>query len=625
MCGIAGTVAVELPGSDPGMRDAIRYRGRDSQDQWTDGRHARLYHARLSIIALSDGGQPMHDATGRYTIAYNGEIYNYLELRDSYRRQGARFRTNSDTEVILEGFRLLGPSVFSDLNGMFALAIWDSQERRLFLARDRLGKKPLFWTALGGRFYFASTLDAFRDLPGWTGRLMPSAINLYARLGSFPNEMTVFDQAQALPPASWSVLRVGQTVPTVERFWRPQFADKARVTLAEAEDEYEALLTDAIRLRLRADVPLALTFSGGVDSGTIAAISARKLNRALDCYTIDYHTEESPSQETEVARRAAAHLGLSWRHLQYEYRRNLFADAAYACQAFDQPCNHLAMAYSQRLYEAIKPHATVVLSGNGADELFTGYVGNEQVYRRDRIRALARLVPAGLRARLPRYARSMLERLLPAPVDLARIQTDYLRDGLSGFESDDRAVAAVVRIAEDIESSGVSSHLDLLQFMGVSFFGAEANLRLPDITGLRAQVEVRSPFLDYRMVEFAARLPGAFKVGSARDAGKVKLLPKRVYERFVPRDIAWSAKKGMAMNVKFDFDGDPAFQAMGQQALDGVEAAGLEAGHFRAALAQLTRDFRAGNLLSAAAGTAMAGVMLGLWLARRPVAGEIVA
>src|SRR5581483_44812 len=144
MCGIAGILAADLPRrgpADEAMRAAIRYRGRDAEAEWSDQRHVRLFHARLSIIALADGGQPMHDRTGRYTIVANGEIYNYRELREEYARQGAQFRTGSDTEVILEGYRLKGPAVCRDLNGMFAFALWDSRSRLLFLARDRLGKK----------------------------------------------------------------------------------------------------------------------------------------------------------------------------------------------------------------------------------------------------------------------------------------------------------------------------------------------------------------------------------------------------------------------------------------------------------------------------------------------------
>lgn len=623
MCGIAGMIGPSLPPEfvGPSMADAIRFRGRDGESTWTDGNRVRLLHARLSIIALADGGQPMQDVSGRYTIVYNGEIYNYIELREAYAKAGAQFRTASDTEVVLEGFKLKGAKVCDDLNGMFVLAIWDAQEGRLFIARDRLGKKPLFYMIIGERFYFASTLDAFRAIPGWTGRLLPSALDLYVRLGWFPNDLTVYEQARALPPATYAFVRPGDTALRIERYWQLRFDAKQRLDMAAAMEAYETLLTDAIRIRLRADVPVALTFSGGVDSGTIAAICAKRLNRALTCYTIDYHTDDEPSAETAIAGRVAQHLGLPWRHVQYAYREDLFADARYACQAFDQPCSQLAMAYSQRLYETIAPLAKVVLSGNGADELFTGYVGDHDIYARDRSRDLVRLLPRALRRALPRRLKNLVDRFLPEPRDLAVYQASYLFDGLRQWPNDDRAVAQVTTILEQIEAAGVNSHLDLRQFMGLHFFGADANFRLPDITGLRAQVEVRAPFLDYRMAEFAASLPSALKVADARDPRSAKHLPKSVYERFVPSDIARSDKKGMAMNVRFgdSFATDPTFAAAAERSLERLPDAGIDVAPVRAAWAAFTADLRANRRPSPAAGKAMSGFMLGLWLGREPL------
>lgn len=182
------------------MRDAILYRGRDAQAEWSDGKNIQIFHARLSIIDLKTGGQPMQDAPGRFVIVFNGEIYNYRELRQAYLKAGAVFRTESDTEVILEGFRLKGARVCEDLNGMFAFAIWDTRDKQLFLARDRLGKKPLFWANLGGMFCFASTLDAFREMPGWQSVLSPSAILYYGITGTQAKGRTIYDLANALPP-----------------------------------------------------------------------------------------------------------------------------------------------------------------------------------------------------------------------------------------------------------------------------------------------------------------------------------------------------------------------------------------------------------------------------------------
>ena len=624
MCGIAGYIATELPPRsciDTAMRAAIRYRGRDSEGEWSDGANVRLFHSRLSIISLSDGDQPMVDVSGRFTIVFNGEIYNYVELRQSYKKLGAQFRTSSDTEVILEGFKLKGPAVCQDFNGMFAFAIWDRVERRLFLARDRLGKKPLFWTRQNGRFYFASTIDAFASVPGWSGRLLQSAIALYGRLGSFPDDLTVYEQVRALPPASFATVEPSALNIKPVKYWRLVFPATRKSDFAAAAEEYEAVLTDSIRLRLRADVPLALTFSGGVDSGTIAALAAKRLGTQLKCYTIDYDVEEDRSAETDIARQVAAHLGLDWQYLHYDYKTSLLADVGDAYQAFDQPCNHVPMAYSQRLYNMIRPYAKVVLSGGGSDEIFTGYVGNEAQFLQDQIQERSPWIPEPMRRALPRWLLDPIGRIARRHDDFASRQRDYLYAGVAQFGPDDPAVRHIELIVADILEAGVHSHLDLLQFVSLRYYGAAANFLLPDITGLRAQVEVRSPFLDYRIAEFGAALPGAFKVGNGRDPISVKYLPKKVYAKFVPEGIAWAPKKGMAMNVRFyeGFASDPRFAQVANDAVARIGEAGIKVSEFRKALDAFVGDIRAGASQFPDAGVAMAGFMLGVWLDRKPL------
>jgi asparagine synthase (glutamine-hydrolysing) len=624
MCGIAGYIAAELPprsGMDSVMRGAIRYRGRDNEGEWSDDASARLFHSRLSIISLGDGDQPMTDVGGRFTIVFNGEIYNYVELRQQYKQLGAQFRTSSDTEVILEGFKLKGSAVCQDFNGMFAFAIWDRVERRLFLARDRLGKKPLFWMRQNGRFCFASTIDALTSVPGWSGRLLHSAIALYGRLGSFPDDLTVYEQVRALPPASFAFVEPANLELKAVKYWRFVFPATRKSDFDAAAEEYEAILTDSIRLRLRADVPLALTFSGGVDSGTIAALAAKRLGTQLKCYTIDYDVEEDRSAETDIARRVAAHLGLDWQYLHYDYKMSLLTDVGDAYQAFDQPCNHVPMAYSQRLYNMIRPHAKVVLSGGGSDEIFTGYMGNEAQFLQDQIRDASRWLPQSMRRALPRWLLAPIERIARTRDDFASLERDYLNAGVAEFGPDDPAVRHVESIVADILEAGVNSHLDLLQFISLRYYGAAANFLLPDITGLRAQVEVRSPFLDYRMVEFGAALPGAFKVGDGHDPNSVKYLPKKVYAKFVPEEIAWAPKKGMAMNVRFyeGFATDARLDQASQDALSRIEDAGLRAQGFQEAWDDFSAELRAGSSRFSTAGTAVAGFMLGMWLARTPL------
>lgn len=617
MCGIAGLLAPKgNVGADAQtlerLRAAIAYRGRDDGGIWTDGSGVSLCHSRLSIIDLASGHQPMEDGHGRYVIAYNGEIYNYRELRADYEKSGAVFHTQSDTEVILEGYRLKGAAVCGDLNGMFAFALWDKAERSLFLARDRLGKKPLFWTLQGGKFGFASTLDAFSGIPGWEGRLDQAALAMYALTGAIPGEATVFEGAHALPAGCFATVRPGET-PRVSRYWRPDFSGKTRAPLATHMEEYESLLTDAVRIRLRSDVPLALTFSGGVDSGSIAAICARKLQTPLTCYTIDYHTDDDPSEETVNAAAAARHLGLDWHHIQFDYHKDLLEDLPGAYRHYDQPCHQMALVYSARLYGAIKPYATVVLSGNGADELFTGYDGDEVVRRKDLALGLLRWARPGLAA-LPvsPYLRLSFPRAFAESIG---VQAAGFIDSEGVKERFFQLVEGMVREAE---AAGVQTALDWKMWFSLFYGNGDSNFRIPDISGLAAQVEVRSPFLDYRMVEFAARLPHRHKVGRLFSAGANKFLPKNWYARHVPHDLAWSRKKGMGWNLRWDrsIAFDPAFEAAFEEAYRAVADAGVPADAFRAAWRQYVADVRAEKGGGSSSGLMMTGFMLGAWLKR---------
>ena len=609
MCGIAGYVGhQEDAGALHGaMRSAIRYRGRDGEGEWTQSGEVALFHSRLSILDIDGGAQPMVDTSGRYIIVFNGEIYNYLELRKAYEADGARFRTNSDTEVLLEGFKRKGPHVCRDLNGMFAFAIWDTQERRLFVARDRLGKKPLYWTILSGVFYFASSLDAFRHIPGWTSELSRLDLDAYSAVGDFLPGRTAFRQGRSLPPASYATVDLeGERVPHVEVYWRMDFSRKFEGSFEEATDAFEELIADAIAIRLRADVPVALTFSGGVDSGIIAAVARRRLNVPLSCWTTDYHTDEDPSEETQIAQRVADHLGLDWHYQHFDYHNELVSSLREVLGRVDQPCRHIAISYSDRLYAAIRPKATVVLSGNGADELFLGYTGNETLAAQEAARRcslLARMLPS----RLARASRTR---------ELADYQSAYVRANLGTYPGEDEPEISVRAIRDGILESNVTSFTDLYTYMALRHYTSDANFRIPDIAGLAEQVEVRSPFLDHRIVEFAAGLPVDFKIGDPGDPNGNKRLLKHYYARHAPDEVAWARKKGMGENLRYDrtLAADPDLLQLYAHLLDRIADAGLCERRYREAWEDFKRDKRAGVRYPAKASVMVTGLMLGLWL-----------
>jgi len=597
------------------MAEGIRYRGLDGEGLWNDDPEITLLHSRLSVIDIQGGAQPMASACGRYVVVFNGEIYNYRELAEIYKQHGARFRTASDTEVILEGYRLKGPAVCADLNGMFAFAIWSRDSRTLFLARDHLGKKPLAWAHIGNSFAFASTLEALRALPGFDDTISQVALTRYLVLGAFPGTDTIYAGAQALPAASH--MTISASTPTVSgppvTYWRPAYGEKARGAEKVLLEGYEDLLTDAVRLRLRADVPVALTFSGGVDSGSVAAVARHRLDCRLACYTVDYHTADDPSEESLIAEACAAKLDLPWQHIQYDYHNDLLADLPDAYRVYDQPCQQLALVYSHRLYTTIRPYATVVLSGNGADELFTGYVGDElnrikdlaiggTRWLRPLLRHIERL-PLHFRTRVPEaFGAGLRQRLLAAAPDAA---------------TGEAAATVVPEIVAEAEACGIDSVMDMAMHVSLTMGAGDANFRVPDITGLDAQVEVRSPFLDHRMVAFAASLPHRLKVGRLR-GGHNKALLKASYERMVGPEIAHAAKKGMGWNLRWHHSiaYDPAYRAAFAAAYDALDAAGIQSHLFRKAWGMYCDALREGHKVPPTAGTMMSGFMLGMWLQR---------
>lgn len=625
MCGIAGCIGTDIcvvpEKTLMTLRHKIDYRGRDGKGEWTDGKNVHLFHTRLSIIDLKTGQQPMWDRTERYVIVYNGEIYNYRELRDEYEKLGVHFITQSDTEVILAGFAMKGAKICSELNGMFAFAIWDCLEKRLFLARDHLGKKPLFWCSFGGVFYFASTIDAFVSIPGWQGHIANASMTLYALLETFPEDTTVYDDVYSIPYASYCFVNPGDTTVKTQRFWRMDFASKSAHSFDTLIEEYESLLTNALSIRLRSDVPIALTFSGGVDSGTLAALCVKKLNFPISCYTIDYHTEEDPSEETIVARKAAEILNLNWTHIQYDYHKDLLAHIPETYQYYDQPSNRIALVYMQLLFETIKPYATVVISGNGADELFTGYIGDEMHRRRDiGLKSLrwARPIAKSIVRMFGKFDdslyRSSYLTYLRLPIPLAYAEGLCYRSRNISRDSQLNEVVRQIadKIAFEALESGVDSIMDFRVFMNLTCSAGEANYRLPDISGLAAQVEVRSPYLDYRMVEFAARLPHKYKVGNLFSPTFNKFLPKTYYGRYVPSEISFSRKKGMGANLRWDLSirENPTFLDAFQRAFVTIDHAGMDSSPYR----QAWKNYRDGD--GNEAGVMLTGFMLGEWLNR---------
>ncbi|MBU0877936.1 MAG: asparagine synthase (glutamine-hydrolyzing) [Alphaproteobacteria bacterium] len=623
MCGIAGYVEASVSdhrSPDELILNAIRYRGRDGEGRFSSDA-VKLFHTRLSIIDLDGGSQPMSDPSGRYTIVFNGEIYNYLELRKRYTEAGYRFRSTSDTEVILAGFILNGEKVCSDLNGMFALAIWDEREKKLFLARDRLGKKPLYWFRSSGRLHFASSINAFVNLPDWRGKL--SAVNMrwYMKLSAVPTGQTAFEDVFALPPASYAFIDPQKQFVSPTIYWRVNFAKKSKLSFSAARDELHDLLTDAIDIRLRADVPVCLTFSGGVDSGLIAAIATRRLGKSLKCWTLDYDSPSEPSQERAIAEKVTRMLDLDWEFKNFDYYEHLVSSIDDSLKYVDQPCSHIAISYSHRLYSEIGKVAKVALTGNGADELFLGYVGNEQFAHQDMVRA-KQISRARLGSLLPGRIATRLG-LVP-PRSVVDNQKDYVRSIITSQEDRDIAESLVAQFGEEVENAGIETQADLYTWMALNYYTRDPNFVIPDIAGLTSQLELRSPFLDYRLVEFSGRLATHHKVDVDNPPHNKRIL-KSIYEQYVGTDIAMAKKIGMAGNLRYDimFALDKDLQSTYRTSIATLAAFGIDCEELNVALLAYTQDVKSGRPWSPHAGLMTSAFMLARWLAQPGSAARV--
>ena len=556
MCGIAGFLGAGERGDLEAMTERLVHRGPDGEGFFEDAASGLFFgHRRLAIVDLVDGGQPMCSHDGRSVVVFNGEIYNHRELRAELVALGYLFVTDhSDTEVLLHGWREWGEGLVPRLNGMWAFAIWDTQTRRLFLSRDRFGKKPLYYFQKGGTFAFASELTALLRHP-----LAPRNLSETARIKFFahaliPAPFTAVDGIWKLPAAHNLVVGADGSACRVSRYWRFEIEPDAGLASEEAlADELLAILSRATKRRLVADVPVGIFLSGGIDSSAIAALAARELGGPnLRTFTIGF--SEPTFDESAPARQMADFLKTS------HNEEILDLDAAMRVlpeifDLLDEPQGDGSLLPTWLLCRFARRHVTVALGGDGGDELFAGY---------DPFRAL-RL--AGIYSRLvPRPIHKAI-RMLAArlPVSHANMSPDFkikrtLRGldhpshlwnplWLGALEPDDLArltgsSAGIEEIfSESIEAWDACRNNDpvdrTLQFY-TEIYLQDGILAKADRASMMNSLEVRSPFLDLEMADFARRLPHHFKLRG----NTTKYLLKRALRDVLPADIIGRKKKG---------------------------------------------------------------------------------
>lgn len=559
MCGIVGYAGNSGAISESllvEMRDALTHRGPDAAGLWSspDG-SVILGHRRLSIIDLSPtGAQPMVSADKRFVVVFNGEIYNHDELRAELVVAGAQFKGSSDTEVLLAAYVAWGERCMPRLRGMFAFAIYDAERRVLFMARDRAGEKPLYWTFHRGGIVFASELKALMVDPDFRPRLSPQGATDFLAFGYVPDDHCILHGVFKLRPGHCLTWPLGSCNPTVARYWDiPLPAPVTRHDRAVLTDELKALLTSSVREQLIADVPVAVLLSGGVDSSIVTALAAAVSNDPVRTFTVTI-PQHPELDESRFARQVAAHFGTN--HVELPLDGTSVDLIETLSRQYDEPIADSSMIPTYLLAKTVSQHCKVVLGGDGGDELFGGYVSYQSALRLDRLR---RWLPAGARSAVAGAAS-----LLLPPGARGRNGLISLRGGIAD------GIAQAVLWYDDADLVRISPWLaahpsckspkqwrhDLVESRrGIPGAAMAADFRsyLPedilvkvDRASMLCSLEVRAPFLDSRVVEFAFReVPNALRTS----ADERKILLKTLARQLLPANLDIDRKQGFTIPI----------------------------------------------------------------------------
>jgi asparagine synthase (glutamine-hydrolysing) len=585
MCGIAGILNL---GSGPpidervlaGMISLLHHRGPDETGFFVDSR-VGLAHARLSIIGLEGGGQPIANEDNSLWIIYNGEAFNYVELRRELVARGHVFRTTTDTEVLLHLYEDLGPACLDRINGQFALAIWDSRKRELFLARDRVGIRPLFYTRVGGRLLFASEIKALFADPAVERAIDPTALADVFTLWSTPAPRTMFRGVRSLRPGHYAIVKDGEL--TEHAWWTvPPPSDENRYpgSFADAREELHELLKDAVRLRLRADVPVGAYLSGGLDSSFTTALIHRHFDPNVRTFSIGF--QEKAFDETSFQEKMAGTLGTPHRRawIRNSDIAELLPDVVWHAET---PLTRSAPAPLLLLSRLVHDDGLkVVLTGEGADEVFGGY----NIFREAKVRRFcARAPESTFRARLlerlyPYVAqdaartRHMLQKFYETrPGDLqdplfshavrwrnsGRNRTFLSPALLESVDGYDPLAAIRAGLPADFLRYDFLAQAQILEMQ--YFLSSYLLSSQGDRVAMASSVEIRLPFLDYRVIEFAFRLPPHWKVSGLKEKHilkeaargvvpeEIRVRPKQPYRAPIRTSLLESAARGAGGGV----------------------------------------------------------------------------
>ena len=565
MCGITGWIKLDENDASPNsqavlhsMCERIVHRGPDSEGIWTDDRVA-LGMRRLSIIDLKTGDQPVFNEDRSVIAMQNGELYNYREVRADLEKSGHRFTTRTDTEIIPHLYEEYGEAFVEHINGMFAIALWDSARKRLILARDRFGEKPLYYGVFDGKLVYASEPKSILVHPSVKAELDLDALRHYLSFDYVPAPMSIYKGIKKLPAAHVLIVENGEV--RTRRYWNLDFHKNGNVPpLEKAASELRELLSDAVRMRLVSDVPLGILLSGGIDSSTVAAFATQHATEKVKTFSIGF--EEDSFDESRYARLVAKHLNTEHfeDRLSAEKAGDLISEIG---QWLDEPLSDGSLIPTYLLARFVRQHVTVALGGDGGDELFAGY----PMYVAHKMAAVYGAVPGFLR-------RGVIEPVVNAlPVSTSNMSFDYKakrfvrashldpvarhhtwfgsfsieqQQDLLTREIISQTSGDIYRGARDtLNLIDSTNEIERMQFLDINFYMAEDILTKVDRAAMAVSLETRAPFLDPRVGQFAASIPVDYKLRGR----KGKYILKQAVKDLLPREILSRPKKGFGIPI----------------------------------------------------------------------------
>ena len=559
MCGIAGFV--EQQGAE-GVRDraglldrmcrVITHRGPDDQGVMIQGNVA-LGMRRLSIIDLAGGHQPISNEDGRVSVVFNGEIYNYRELARELEARGHRFQTHSDTETIVHAYEEYGAACVEHFRGMFAFALWDDRARTLFIARDRAGKKPLYYTLTpGGTLVFGSELKSLLEHPEVRREVNPEALDLYFSFGYVPDPLSIFRDIHKLPPGHHLSFTDGRL--SIQEYLDFRYEPVEARREEDYLEELRALLDEAVRVRLIADVPLGAFLSGGIDSSAVVGLMSRHMDQPVKTFSIGFN--EDSFNELKYARMAAKHFGTN--HHEFIVTPDICEVVDELVWHLDEPFFDPSSIPTYMVSKLARDYVTVVLSGDGGDELFAGYTRYVVDRKRSGFARLPRLVRRGLMQQLGRHlphsapGRNFIHNVAYDPLDRyvedISIFTRLNKRSLytADFRSQLREGAPAARYLSYAARIDTGDPVDPLLYLDSKTYLPGVILTKVDRMSMAASLEARAPLLDHQLIEFVTRIPGSLKMKGL----ETKHIFKRAVHDLVPTEILNRPKQGFGMPIQ---------------------------------------------------------------------------